>query len=113
MKKNKKGTSLVSVVVAFLLLEMILLLFQKSLQLANQLVIRSVDVRQEVSELTGAYYLNRQDPSETRELVCQFQGEDGGFTLTTKWSTYTQSAGSLYYFGDGTLGSTEDTGGGS
>ena len=94
---NKKGVSLVGVIVAFLLLMIIMLMFQKSLKVSGNLLARSVDIRKEEQELIGDYYKNK-------TVSCVFSGEAGGFTLNTKWSSYSRQNASIFYFGDGTTG---------
>ena len=86
---NKKGVSLVGVIVAFLLLMIIMLMFQKSLKVSGNLIARSVDIRKEEQELIGDYYKNRTSPTNT---------------LNTKWSSYSRQNASIFYFGDGTTG---------
>ena len=81
---NKKGVSLVGVIVAFLLLMIIMLMFQKSLKVSGNLIARSVDIRKEEQELIGDYYKNRTSPTNTESVSCVFSGEDGSFTLKTK-----------------------------
>ena len=95
---NKKGVSLVGVIVAFLLLMIIMLMFQKSLKVSGNLIARSVDIRKE------DYYKNRTSPTNTESVSCVFSGEDGSFTLNTKWSSYSRQNASIFYFGDGTTG---------
>lgn len=102
--KDKKGASLVSVIVAFLLLMILLLMFQKSLQLSGNLVVRSVDIRKEEQELIGSFYQNKETPSQTSDAVLFFFGDSGSFSLNTKWSVYRGQRGSIFYFGDGTTG---------
>lgn len=102
--KDKKGASLVSVIVAFLLLMIILLMFQKSLQLSGNLLVRSVDIRKEEQELIGSYYQNKEMPSQTSDTVLSFSGDSGSFSLNTKWSVYRGPKSSIFYFGDGTTG---------
>ena len=101
---NKKG---VSFIVAFLLLMIIMLMFQKSLKVSGNLIARSVDIRKEEQELIGDYYKNRTSPTNTESVSCVFSGEDGSFTLNTKWSSYSRQNASIFYFGDGTTG-TQD-----
>lgn len=101
---NKKGVSLVGVIVAFLLLMIIMLMFQKSLKVSGNLIARSVDIRKEEQELIGDYYKNRTSPTNTESVSCVFSGEDGSFTLNTKWSSYSRQNASIFYFGDGTTG---------
>ena len=101
---NKKGVSLVGVIVAFLLLMIIMLMFQKSLKVSGNLIARSVDIRKEEQELIGYYYKNRTSPTNTESVSCVFSGEDGSFTLNTKWSSYSRQNASIFYFGDGTTG---------
>lgn len=62
---NKKGVSLVGVIVAFLLLMIIMLMFQKSLKVSGNLLARSVDIRKEEQELIGDYYKNKTSPTKT------------------------------------------------
>ena len=102
--KDKKGASLVSVIVAFLLLMIILLMFQKSLQLSGNLLVRSVDIRKEEQELIGSYYQNKEMPSQTSDTILSFSGDSGSFSLNTKWSVYRGLKSSIFYFGDGTTG---------
>ena len=107
---NKKGASLVSVMVAFLLLMIMLLMFQKSLQLSGNLLARSVDMRKEEQELIGAYYQNRTSPTQAVSAGCVFSGDFGNFSLNTQWSVYREQNSSIFYFGDGTTGyEQEDT----
>lgn len=107
---NKKGASLVSVMVAFLLLMIMLLMFQKSLQLSGNLLARSVDMRKEEQELIGAYYQNRTSPTQAVSAGCVFSGDSGSFSLNTQWSVYREQNSSIFYFGDGTTGyEQEDT----
>ena len=101
---NKKGASLVSVMVAFLLLMIMLLMFQKSLQLSGNLLARSVDMRKEEQELIGAYYQNRANPTQAASIGCVFSGDFGSFSLNTQWSVYRDQNASIFYFGDGTTG---------
>lgn len=101
---NKKGASLVSVMVAFLLLMIMLLMFQKSLQLSGNLLARSVDMRKEEQELIGAYYQNRANPTQAASAGCVFSGDSGSFSLNTQWSVYREQNSSIFYFGDGTTG---------
>ena len=101
---NKKGASLVSVMVAFLLLMIMLLMFQKSLQLSGNLLARSVDMRKEEQELIGAYYQNRANPTQAASAGCVFSGDSGSFFLNTQWSVYREQNSSIFYFGDGTTG---------
>ena len=101
---NKKGVSLVGVIVAFLLLMIIMLMFQKSLKVSGNLIARSVDIRKEEQELIGDYYKNRTSPTNTESVNCVFSGEDGSFTLNTKWSRKRRKNASIFYFGDGTTG---------
>ena len=105
---NKKGVSLVGVIVAFLLLMIIMLMFQKSLKVSGNLIARSVDIRKEEQELIGDYYKNRTSPTNTESVSCVFSGEDGSFTLNTKWYPsahgYEPDPLSLWIFGDGTTG---------
>lgn len=105
---NKKGASLVSVMVAFLLLMIILLMFQKSLQLSGNLLARSVDIRKEEQQLIGDYYQNRTSPTQTTSAGCVFSGDSGSFLLTTQWSVYRKQNASIFYFGDGTTGYEQD-----
>ena len=84
---NKKGVSLVGVIVAFLLLMIIMLMFQKSLKVSGNLIARSVDIRKEEQELIGDYYKNRTSPTNTESVSCVFSGEDGSFTLNTGAAT--------------------------
>ena len=65
---NKKGVSLVGVIVAFLLLMIIMLMFQKSLKVSGNLIARSVDIRKEEQELIGDYYKNRTSPTNTEAV---------------------------------------------
>ena len=102
--KDKKGTSLVSVIVAFLLLMILLLMFQKSLQISENLLVRSVDIRKEEQELIGSYYQNKETPSQSSLASLSFSGEAGSFSLNTKWSVYREKNASVFYFGDGTTG---------
>ena len=99
---NNKGASLVSVMVAFLLLMIMLLMFQKSLQLSGNLVTRAVDMRKEEQELIGAYYQNRANPTQGASASCVFSGDSGSFSLNTQWSVYREQNSSIFYFGDGT-----------
>lgn len=69
---NKKGVSLVGVIVAFLLLMIIMLMFQKSLKVSGNLIARSVDIRKEEQELIGDYYKNRTSPTNTESVSCVF-----------------------------------------
>ena len=101
---NKKGVSLVGVIVAFLLLMIIMLMFQKSLKVSGNLIARSVDIRKEEQELIGDYYKNRTSPTNTESVSCVFSGEDRSFTSNTKWSNYSRQHASIFYFGDGTTG---------
>ena len=71
---NKKGVSLVGVIVAFLLLMIIMLMFQKSLKVSGNLIARSVDIRKEEQELIGDYYKNRTSPTNTESVSCVFNG---------------------------------------
>ena len=89
---------------AFLLLMIIMLMFQKSLKVSGNLIARSVDIRKEEQELIGDYYKNRTSPTNTESVNCVFSGEDGSFTLNTKWSSYSRQNASIFYFGDGTTG---------
>ena len=98
------GVSLVGVIVAFLLLMIVMLMFQKSLKVSGNLIARSVDIRKEEQELIGDYYKNRTSPTNTESVSCVFSGEDGSFTLNTKWSSYSRQNASIFYFGDGTTG---------
>lgn len=93
---NKKGVSLVGVIVAFLLLMIIMLMFQKSLKVSGNLIARSVDIRKEEQELIGDYYKNRTSPTNTESVSCVFSGEDGSFTLNTKWSSYSRQNASIF-----------------
>ena len=68
------------------------------------LIARSVDIRKEEQELIGDYYKNRTSPTNTESVSCVFSGEDGSFTLNTKWSSYSRQNASIFYFGDGTTG---------
>ena len=108
---NKKGASLVSVMVAFLLLMIMLLMFQKSLQLSGNLVARAVDMRKEEQELMGAYYQNRANPTQTAPASCVFSGDSGSFSLNTQWSVYREQNSSIFYFGNGTTGYEQADGG--
>lgn len=112
IRKATKGAGLISVVVAFLMLMMILLLFWQSLRLSGNLLARSVDIRRETQELAGGYYRNKSTPTRTADRICSFHGESGGFTLTTQWSAYVQQEGTIYYFGDGTAGGGSEAEGG-
>ena len=78
--------------------------FQKSLKVSGNLIARSVDIRKEEQELIGDYYKNRTSPTNTESVSCVFSGEDGSFTLNTKWSSYSRQNASIFYFGDGTTG---------
>ena len=108
---NKKGVSLVSVMVAFLLLMIMLLMFQKSLQLSGNLLARSVDMRKEEQELIGAYYQNRANPTQAASAGCVFSGDSGSFSLNTQWSVYREKNSSIFYFGDGTTGYEQENSG--
>lgn len=89
---------------AFLLLMIIMLMFQKSLKVSGNLLARSVDIRKEEQELIGDYYKNKTSPTKTQSVSCVFSGEAGSFTLNTKWSSYSRQNASIFYFGDGTTG---------
>ena len=104
IRKEQKGAGLVSVMVAFLLLVIILLMFQKSLQLSGNLLARSVDIRKEAQALVGAYYQNKTQPTQTQPVRCLFTGDFGSFSLTTEWSVYQGQNAGIFYFGDGTTG---------
>lgn len=78
---NKKGVSLVGVIVAFLLLMIIMLMFQKSLKVSGNLLARSVDIRKEEQELIGDYYKNKTSPTKTESVSCVFSGEAGKFYI--------------------------------
>lgn len=56
---NKKGVSLVGVIVAFLLLMIIMLMFQKSLKVSGNLIARSVDNTKRRTGANRRRYKNR------------------------------------------------------
>lgn len=105
MKRNTKGSSLISVVIAFLLLLIILVIFQRSLQLTNRLLQEAVTIREETNELVGEYYMNKESSASQTVNSYSFSGAAGAFRLTTQWSSYAGEHGTIYYFGNGVSGS--------
>lgn len=108
--RNSKGTSLVSVIIAFLILMIIMTLFLQTVNLSSRMVARAVEIRKAYNSLTENYY---KDPDgaavEAAGTGVFMQGNSQCFTLDMTLKSYTdpEYGGKYYFFDD----SDQDSGG--
>lgn len=103
MKKNRNttsGTTMVEVMVAFVILVLLMGIFSQSMGLAGRMMNRSTDTLEQYHQLAGAYFLDKSDEvSEVSTgLVFKRVTKDGketgdGFALQAKVRTYTKATG--------------------
>lgn len=104
MRRNTKGASLVSVITAFFILMILMILFQKSLQVSGNLLVRAQQLRQQAEEMAGVYYRQKQTAGANGEACSYtFSGANGSFQLKTRNSQCVSSDGQIviHFFGDG------------
>lgn len=111
--KGRKGMTMAEVLVAFAIFAMILLMFQRTVTLASNVMQTSEDVRRRTERLYDAFYQQTAytTPAQDEELAGEkddkkktytFQGEagSGGFSMETYLDSFTEGEdGAVYYFG--------------
>ena len=104
MKRHTRGAGLISVITAFMILLILLVLFQKSLQISGSLLVKSEALRENTQEMVGNYYRSKQTAGQEGEPeVYTFSGIQGSFELRTRLSRCTMPDGTpgFAFFGDG------------
>lgn len=107
MLREKNGTTMVEVIVAFLILIIVLEIFSQAAVLAGRIVLRSGMNLKENRNLAGSYYLEGQEDPEAGKagrtdpmietVTLYFEGENGAsFQIPAKVRTFTGEAGNLY-----------------
>lgn len=106
MKKTKQqllqsesGTTMVEILVAFVILILIMGIFSQSMNLAGKMIGRSNDTLTNYRELARGYYLEDSGIVETEEsgnksmTLTRTSGDTEEFTIQVKIKTYTKTEG--------------------
>lgn len=106
MKKTKQqllqsesGTTMVEILVAFVILILIMGIFSQSMNLAGKMIGRSNDTLTNYRELARGYYLEDSGIVETEEsgnksmTLTRTSGDTEEFTIQVKTKTYTKTEG--------------------
>ncbi len=103
MKKNKSasaGTTMVEVMVAFVILVLLMGIFSQAMGLAGRMMNRSTDTLEKYHQLAGDYFLNSADSFDEEPAMLEFRrvtkdgsGTGEGFAVQAKVRTYKKSAG--------------------
>lgn len=98
--QSKAGTTMVEVLVGFVILVLILGIFSQAMNLAGRMVGKSNDTLTAYRDLAGGYYLENREvvditESEKKSMTfTQIPGEKEGFSIPVKTKTYTIKGGS-------------------
>ena len=82
MIQNKKGTTLVSVIVSFAILMIVILLFSRSVTLSLNLSQKADKILQETTEAVNTYYTGTNAQATPLSLIHIFAGVNGNGTNT-------------------------------
>ena len=101
MKKDQRGTSMVTVLVSFVLLLLCLTCFYQVQKMSENIMMSAQDLISNNSNLIKAYYLDETENgtvSEKERLT--FEGEDGSFSMTMSIQRAQKEGlnGCIYYF---------------
>lgn len=97
--KSRSGTTMVEVLVAFVVLILIMGIFSQAMSLAGRMLGQSDHRLEDSRELAGGYYLDdteTADISAPQEKTMAFQRTSGGsegFSVQVKLKTYTKKDG--------------------
>lgn len=104
--QEKKGMTMAEVLVAFVLFVLILLMFQRTVVLASNVLRSSEDVRRRAENLYADFYretaYQRDDGTAGDGDAYRFSGEGGdGFEIRSRSGSYENGGGdgTVYYFG--------------
>lgn len=105
IRNSTRGTTMVEVLVAFVVLVLLMGIFSQALGLSGRMMNRSSDMQEEYRELAGDYYLDRlgTGESKTPSVTLRFKRvtKDGnptgdGFSMKAEIRTYTKGGVSLF-----------------
>lgn len=98
--RSKAGTTMVEVLVGFVVLVLIMGIFSQAMNLAGRMVGKSNDTLTNYRNLAGGYYLENSEvvditESEKKSMTfTQISGNKGSFSIPVKTKTYTMKDGS-------------------
>lgn len=98
--QSKTGTTMVEILVGFVILVLIMGIFSQAMNLTGRMVGKSNDTLTDYRNLAGGYYLENSEvvdimESEKKSMTfTQISGDKGSFSIPVKTKTYTIKDGS-------------------
>lgn len=100
-RKDDRGTSMVTVMVSFVLLLLLITGYYRIYRLSEEMMMNSRDILTNNSQLIKAYYLGETDDQVVADqMKIGFSGENGSFYVegTLNRAFVRELSGTIYYF---------------